>query len=130
MAEFMDITGKRFGRLTAVNFIEYRYGKQGYWLFLCNCGNKRVIKKGSVLAGKTKSCGCLRRESILKIRQQYLNKHGFKGTRFYGIWTGMKGRCRDKGNRYYGARGITVCVLWTTFGNFKKEMYNFRSNQI
>lgn len=43
--------------------------------------------------------------------------------RLYGIWNGIKTRCRDKNDkRYgrYGGRGITLCEEWNDFDAFAK----------
>ncbi len=61
MSKRKDITGMKFGRLTAIKFIEYVVGGS-YWLFKCDCGNEKVIKQSSVSSGWTKSCGCLVKE--------------------------------------------------------------------
>lgn len=56
-----DITGFKFGMLTAILFnhkIDRRGGSEHHWLFRCDCGNEKVIKKNSVISGKTNSCGC------------------------------------------------------------------------
>jgi len=48
-------------------------------------------------------------------------KHGMNNTRIYRIWHGMRTRCNnknDKGYRYYGGRGITVCDEWQGFVGF------------
>jgi hypothetical protein len=34
-------------------------------------------------------------------------------------WIGMRGRCRDKHNEHYGARGIVVCDRWLGKDGFK-----------
>lgn len=58
MAESLDITGQKFNSLLAVK----RTGKDGIWLFRCDCGNEKEIPKGNVVKTKNgvKSCGCLR----------------------------------------------------------------------
>lgn len=61
-----DITGKRFGRLTATRLEYVRKTQNGtiktYWLFRCDCGKEKVAQKHSVERGSTRSCGCLFRE--------------------------------------------------------------------
>lgn len=45
---------------------------------------------------------------------------------FYKLWVNMRGRCNNskRTNYYlYGGRGITVCVRWNTFENFRDDMY-------
>lgn len=52
----LDVTGQRFGSLTAVRFTESR-NNVSYWLFRCDCGCEKEIALNNVLRGKTKSCG-------------------------------------------------------------------------
>ena len=66
-ARSRDLTGKRFGRLTAVRRAEN--GPHGIqWLFKCDCGTEHVTLAESVRRGLTKSCGCLRKELSVKPR--------------------------------------------------------------
>ena len=53
--KYDDITGEKFGRLTAV---EPRDGRN--WLFACDCGAMIEKRSSNVKYGSTKSCGCLR----------------------------------------------------------------------
>lgn len=57
----IDISGKRFGKLTAIRNVGTRCNSTNiYWLCMCDCG-KVVITNGSRLnTGETKSCGCER----------------------------------------------------------------------
>lgn len=52
----------------------------------------------------------------------------FSRTRIYKIWVHMIDRCRDKRNRLYGGKGITVCDEWKDFITFyiwaKETGYN------
>jgi 5-methylcytosine-specific restriction endonuclease McrA len=52
-----DITGNKYNRLTAIEFVETR-GNNAFWKFKCDCGNEKIINKAAVLIGGTKSCGC------------------------------------------------------------------------
>lgn len=52
-------------------------------------------------------------------------KHGFRYTKLYGRWLGIRQRCNDPNHvRYerYGGRGITVCERWSSFENFLADM--------
>lgn len=55
-----DITGMRFGKLTAVRPTEER-GCRGsiVWLCRCDCGKEVLAELGQLTAGYRKSCGCL-----------------------------------------------------------------------
>lgn len=61
MKNIVDITGQKFGKLTAVKPL----GK-GLWLFNCDCGSEKITRKSNAISGDTKSCGCLYLESGLK----------------------------------------------------------------
>jgi hypothetical protein len=62
MGNFIDLTGKRFGRLTVL----YKDGKIGVehaWLCLCDCGNTIRSQGVSLRSGNIMSCKCTRRSS-------------------------------------------------------------------
>lgn len=114
---FIDITGQKFGRLTVVS----RSGKDNFrqymWSCKCDCGNTVDVRGYSLRSGNTQSCGCLQKETNVKLRQT----HGMTDTRIYTIWSGMKQRCLTPSVscfKYYGGRGISVCEEWLTFEPF------------
>ncbi len=57
MALLKDLTGQKFGKLTATRYIGNRN-----WECQCDCGNVTVVKNYNLQNGHTKSCGCLARE--------------------------------------------------------------------
>lgn len=59
--KFIDITNKRFGRLTVVSKAA-NIGNKAAWNCLCDCGNKIVVIGSSLRNGSTKSCGCIRKD--------------------------------------------------------------------
>lgn len=67
MAKVKDIIGKKFNKLLAVRLISTRAGfsQKTKHEFLCDCGNRKVLETNSVKLGKTKSCGCLKKEKRL-----------------------------------------------------------------
>jgi len=60
--ELIDLTGKRFGRLTVIARIGSSY--PGKWLCQCDCGVSAQVIGRNLRGGKTKSCGCLKREAF------------------------------------------------------------------
>lgn len=56
-SKWRDITNKTFGKLTAISFVE-KIKQDERWLFRCECGNEKIIRKKSVVHQQTKSCGC------------------------------------------------------------------------
>jgi len=61
MPKYIDITGKKFNKLTAIEFV-YRNGTKYFWKFRCDCGKEVVVEKYSATNGGTKSCGCYSKE--------------------------------------------------------------------
>lgn len=58
-----DITGRRFGRLTALYPTENRNKKSSvYWHCRCDCGNELEVTEDGLVSGSYKSCGCLLKE--------------------------------------------------------------------
>ena len=116
-----DLTGQKFGRLTAIKPVgSNKYGNK-LWQCECECGKLHVAASGKLVQGKVRSCGCLAYE----IRVKQLEKHGIttggKKPRTLTIWAGMKARCyytKSTSYKNYGARGITVCEEWLNFENF------------
>lgn len=59
----IDITGRRFGRLVAIEQAE-NLGFKTAWKCKCDCGNKVIVKTSYLLKGGTQSCGCIRDEMV------------------------------------------------------------------
>lgn len=57
----IDISGSRFGRLVATSF-SHRKNKQTFWNVKCDCGTVCVVNYAHIVDGRTKSCGCIKRE--------------------------------------------------------------------
>lgn len=117
-----DLTGKRFGRLTAVKYTGRRtenVNKYPIWECVCECGNIAFVNSCALKSGHTKSCGCYARDMKSKVHGTH---HGSK-TRLYNVWFGMKQRCTketDDAYQSYGGRGITLCPEWEDFANFRE----------
>ena len=121
-----DLTGRKFGRLTVIEFAGKNANGRVKWLCACECGTVKEFlamdlrKKGP---GKgTKSCGCLASETARAL----LISHGQSHTPEYEIWHGMKQRCLNPNSESYpryGALGVKVCQAWIdSFEAFIKDM--------
>lgn len=66
-----DITGQRFGKLTAIKAVGRGKGKvSAYeWLCKCDCGNEIVVNVNSLTTGNTKSCGCWKIDKLKSLYQ-------------------------------------------------------------
>ena len=63
MKNFNDLTGRKFGRLTAIKRNGLNKFRQILWLCKCECGKNKDILAQHLLIGATKSCGCLSKEA-------------------------------------------------------------------
>lgn len=66
-----DITGQRFGKLTALEKVGKDNNGKSIWRCQCDCGNTKDIVLTSLTKGVTKSCGCLRNWGIIKEGQRF-----------------------------------------------------------
>lgn len=106
----IDLTGKKFGKLTVISKSNVRKGNRVYWDCICDCGNKTVVC-GINLGRMVNSCGCIRSKNTTEMKLV----HGKRKTKLYGVWCSMKSRCNNpntKGYKNYGERGIIVCDEW------------------
>ena len=103
-----------FGRFTLITPL-----LSSCFLCFCECGKFRVVRLHHLKSGKSKSCGCLRKD--------YPNgyKHGMIKSKEYNSWSSMWNRVSNPKNlayRDYGGRGITVCGEWKDFEIFYRDM--------
>ena len=59
----LDLTGTRFGRLRVMKFAAM-VKKSAHWHCLCDCGTRVVVRASKLTTGRTKSCGCWKRDGI------------------------------------------------------------------
>lgn len=111
----LDLTNRKFGKLTALVRVENNKHGKAMWRCLCDCGNYSVVNTADLTRNKITSCGCNR------------VRHGMSKTRFHNIWLSMRDRCNNpNGDFYYcyGGRGITYDKSWDVFENFYMDMYS------
>lgn len=88
----MDLTGKKFNRLTAL----YRDpDDKRYWICKCDCGNESRALYSHLLNGKRKSCGCLQKK-----KKDYSDVIGKR----YGRWTVIERVDKGDNKRYFLCR--------------------------
>lgn len=58
--------GKRYGKLTCLEYSHIEHGNGYFFKFQCDCGNIKDFNLSRVRNGYIKSCGCLRKENSRK----------------------------------------------------------------
>lgn len=72
MPKFKDLTGKRFGRLYVLSVKgKTKDNKRYIYHCLCDCGKECDVLGELLSNGKTRSCGCLRKETTSKMTKKY-----------------------------------------------------------
>lgn len=94
-------------------------GKRGYmWAeFKCPKCDKHIerMKHQGIRQEQCQEC-------FRAYHKQTQIKHGDRYSRLYRTWTNMKARClnpKEKKYPLYGGRGITICIEWLEYSNFK-----------
>ena len=116
MGIIINIGGKVFGRLTAIEFVGIK-NNNASWKCICECGITTIVRGTSLRMGRTRSCGCITKEQM--------STHGLSNIPEYLVWNTMIQRCtnkRQKSYKDYGLRGIVVCSRWKEFVNFFEDM--------
>ncbi len=102
-----NLLGQTFNRLTVIRFSHWNKTQQSYWECLCECGDTKVIAGRHITSGKTRSCGCLGKET--SIQNGYKTKHGDARTAEYMAYYKARYRCiypQSQSYKDYGERGI------------------------
>lgn len=91
-----DLRGQVYGRLTPIK----RASTQS-WLCNCSCGNTSVVPTNRLKSGNTRSCGCLRDETVEELARQRI-KSPKAGDRFARLVV-LDGKVHQRNNKYYYA---------------------------
>ena len=62
-----DLTGRAFGRLMAEARIASSANGKTMWRCRCSCGQVVEVLANSLVSGRTRSCGCFRRECVAEV---------------------------------------------------------------
>lgn len=127
MPKFQDLTGQRFSRLLITGLDTSKDWSRTRWAYLCDCGKTGAADPSHLNAGRTQSCGCLKREPNLRNKthgERSVDSSGkMSGT--YRSWAAMWQRCTNpKNDRWerYGGRGIKIDPRWSSFEVFLGDM--------
>ena len=119
MSAFIDLTGRRFGRLLVMQATSKR-SSQGdiYWKCVCDCGKSVVVNGKSLRSSGQKILWVLQREWA---DSQHNRTHDGSKDRLFRVWRGMIDRCYyPSHNRYptmeegiyiYSGMGMIMRIL-------------------
>ena len=97
-SRIIDLSGKRFGRLTAEKIVSKR--PQVMWECVCDCGNVVVVSATNLKAGKANSCGCINAERMRSLSHDGTNPLSVLSPKLSKRnTTGVKGVSRE-GKKY------------------------------
>lgn len=111
--KFSDLSGQRFGHLTAVRRTDApRDRKKGvYFLCICDCGNSVLRQPDKLKSSNNASCGCR------------IGSKNWSNDDEYKVWNGMKQRCLNPNTPYYEKyKNRGICDKWLNYGNFINDM--------
>lgn len=127
-----DLVGQRFGFLLVLRRDgnvprpykgRTRRGNATWWV-RCDCGQELSVKGYLLVCGRKKSCardGHFWRPVYVPRPQDEVSARKLNLSE-YRSWCKMRERCRDKKNKRYGGRGISLDKRWRSFDNFLADM--------
>ena len=62
---FDDLTGRKFCRVTVLEFAGNMDNGMSLWKCRCDCGTQFIAVGANLKGGATRSCGCLRRDTMI-----------------------------------------------------------------
>ena len=62
MSKLIDLTGKKYGKLTVIKISPDSSNSHKKWLCKCECGNLTSVLGYNLKNGNTQSCGCFQRD--------------------------------------------------------------------
>lgn len=108
-----NIIGRVYGRLTVIGRAQC-----GLLHCSCECGGTKTVRLKALVAGHTKSCGCLQRQRSrenIAAGHAASRTHGLSRTFEWNAWMRMRSRTRNsttKNSERYIGRGISVHPEW------------------
>ena len=125
--KLQDISGERFGRLTAIYPTEKRDKSNGavIWICKCDCGNYKEAAYSVLISGGVKSCGCLGKENSVKngkiAGDNVAKVHCVQNTNIKNLTS------KIPKNNTSGIKGVTWCKdrnKWAAQIGFKGKNYH------
>lgn len=126
MSAFVDLTNKKFGRLTIIKQARRHINNRPAWKCLCDCGATVTICGTTIRTGDSQSCGCLQKERTSKANF----KHGYSSKKeyIYLVWMRINQRVTSTQlvfQRSYGPNKFHLHLPWKSFKRFKSYISKY-----
>lgn len=110
MAGYMDMTGRVYGDLTVIEYVDICSNRDRRWLARCVCGREIVVRGGHLRSGHTPTCR-YSHESSYWLAHKWLRRERGSASSYQcrdcsseaGTWAlrnGCPGELRDDAGRY------------------------------
>ena len=91
----MDLSGKVFGRLTALSALRRRSSTGSVmWSCVCECGKPKVASAADLVHSSVKSCGCLAADTIKFRNWKHGLTSGGQPLQEFSMWASAKSRAK------------------------------------
>ena len=105
MGKRLDLTGQRFGRLTALRPAE-DINSSTAWVCRCDCGQETVVRTNNLRSGRSRSCGghpntVIARKAMAVKRKRKNGTNGVSGVDWLPRTQRWKATISFQGKRYY-----------------------------
>lgn len=109
-----DLSGKRYERLFVTGRAD-NIGRRTAWNCKCDCGNSCVVRSEHLNSGRVRSCGCIRKEAVSKLKYKHGESRRGNWSLEFRAWCAAKERCYNSNAKHYasyGGRGIRMSENW------------------
>lgn len=111
----IDLSGSTFGNWKVLSRASNNKVGHPRWLCKCSCGSECVVDASALRGGRSKSCGCLKRQAA--------TKHGMFDSAEYIAWQSMWQRCTNvNSKKYHLYKDRTPPDRWKDFDLFLADM--------
>ena len=63
--DFKKLAGRKYNRLTFLEYVDNASNGKPRYKVRCDCGTEFVAIASNIVYGRTKSCGCYRKEQLI-----------------------------------------------------------------
>jgi hypothetical protein len=116
-----QVSGQRFGRLTAIRRVGSTSRRISRWLCRCSCKRMVTVRLDQLRDGTTVSCGCYYRATRRTINYRHGHARMTSRSAVYSAYCREKSLCECPTNRhykYYGGRDPAIEFHFESFAAF------------